>query len=493
MTSVMRRERSLLDALGQADDRARVGPMYGRASAEHRAQPVRRHAEHDHVGAGARLLERRGRAQRVGQARCRAGSRGSRGRSSICAASSARRAHNMVGALPATIAATAVPHDPAPTTATRVTPVLRCAPAVSGIAPPPRVVARRRALRVDLARARDALDDRVHDPIGRRRFTCSSGSSDDRLADHRDLRRRPTASAACGPSSGSGACPTAHRRDRRRRPRCASRAVPDLPAIGSRSCEIVPSGNTPTHSPRCERVDRGVERVGRVGPARAAPGIWCAARSSGPSPGLSNSSALARNRTCRPRRSATYASVSGSRYETWLLARITGPGVGMWSAPSIVQRKPYRNQGENTPFATEYTGSTLGSIRRPCRPGAFPTPRASSSRCGRSRWARRGSRTRSTTTRAEALARTMAERVVAAAGTATGRDRLERARSRSRGRARSVSHVVDDPGSLDARRRRGPRVGARPRPRRASSSCTPTFRSRRRSTRSPTTAPRRSR
>ena len=30
---------------------------------------------------------------------------------------------------------------------------------------------------------------------------------------------------------------------------CASRAVPDLPAIGSRSSEIVPSGNTVTHSP----------------------------------------------------------------------------------------------------------------------------------------------------------------------------------------------------------------------------------------------------
>ena len=46
-----------------------VGPMNGARVGEHRAQAVRRHAEHDHVGVGARLLERRGRVQRVGQAR----------------------------------------------------------------------------------------------------------------------------------------------------------------------------------------------------------------------------------------------------------------------------------------------------------------------------------------------------------------------------------------------------------------------------------------
>ena len=40
--------------------------------------------------------------------------------------------------------------------------------------------------------------------------------------------------------------------------------MPDLPAIGSRSSEIVPSGNTAMHSPRAQRLDRGVERVHRV-------------------------------------------------------------------------------------------------------------------------------------------------------------------------------------------------------------------------------------
>ena len=77
-----------------------------------------------------------------------------------------------------------------------------------------------------------------------------------------------------------------------------------------------------------------------------------------------------------------------------------GPIVGMWCAPSIVQCRPHRSQGQKTPFATEYTGSTLGSIRTPCRPGALPTPRASLSRCGRLHWARCGSRTHSTTTHA---------------------------------------------------------------------------------------------
>ena len=47
---------------------------------------------------------------------------------------------------------------------------------------------------------------------------------------------------------------------------------------------------------------------------------------------------------------------------------------------------------------------------------------------------------------------------------------------------------VDDPGSLDARRRRGPRMGTRSRAWRESSSCTATCRTRRRSTTSPATA-----
>ena len=44
----------------------------------------------------------------------------------------------------------------------------------------------------------------------------------------------------------------------------ASRAVPVLPTMGSRSSEIVPSGKTATHSPARERVLGGLERSGRA-------------------------------------------------------------------------------------------------------------------------------------------------------------------------------------------------------------------------------------
>ena len=94
-------------------------------------------------------------------------------------------------------------------------------------------------------------------------FTCSSGSTVTGspttavwATPQRQCGLRPLNMMRCEPHSPTGVTATP-------RPR-ASRAVPDLPAIGSRSIEIVPSGNTATHSPAAERVDRGVERVDRV-------------------------------------------------------------------------------------------------------------------------------------------------------------------------------------------------------------------------------------
>ena len=53
---------------------------------------------------------------------------------------------------------------------------------------------------------------------------------------------RPFIMMRCEPHNPTGRTPTPDAR--------ARRAVPDLPAIGSRSSEIVPSGNTAMHSPR---------------------------------------------------------------------------------------------------------------------------------------------------------------------------------------------------------------------------------------------------
>ena len=139
-----------------------------------------------------------------------------------------------------------------------------------------------------------------------------------------------------------------------------------------------------------------------------------------PEPGLSNSSALARNRTRRPRRSATHASVSGSRYETWLLARIDrARASGCAPRPRSSTASPHRRPGQNTPFATEYTG-VHGSVAyaAPCRPGAVPTTAGvvvplRSFALGKARLAA----ALDDDARA-ALARAMAERVVAAAGRA---------------------------------------------------------------------------
>jgi hypothetical protein len=286
ITSVMRAQRSLLDALGETHDgclaftcRARLG--------EHRAQSVRRHREHDHVGRAARFGEISGRPQLSGSGMSRRVV-GVLVVVSIALASSGRRAHNTVGSLPATIAATAVPHEPAPMTATRVMPTAGACGRFR-ISATTRVFARLAARRIDLARACDALDDGSHHALGRllhvlvgparsaRRPRPSAGPPlPVRLA---ALRQDPVR-----PHRPTGVIATSDRR---------AGAVPDLASIGSRSWEIVPSGNTPMHSPRASASTAAVS----ASPASERPrrtGIWCAARSSEPEHALLEELDLAR-------------------------------------------------------------------------------------------------------------------------------------------------------------------------------------------------------
>ena len=379
----------------------RRGRCAGRASASTARRPCDGTAITTTSAPRARLGEVGGRVQARRAARCRAGSRGSRASASMRAGElgAARPQHGR--RVPATIAATAVPHEPAPTTATRVTRVLPVRARGLGIAPPPRRRRPRRSCRVDLAGPGDALDDRGHDPIGR-------------LAS----RARRAASTIGSPTTA--VCATPH---------C--------------QCGLAALGEDPVRSPQPDRRDRHAAHA-----ARAAPCPTCRPSARGPA----RSCPRGTRRRTRRRASASTAAVervggvgaapadrdlvrgAQQRAEHRLVEQlglgeephVPAAAVGdvrerqrveirhvvaredhrarrrdVARAPSIVQRRPHRNQGQNTPFATEYTGSTLGSIRRPCRPGAFPTPQASSSRCGRSHSARPASRTRSTTTRAE--------------------------------------------------------------------------------------------
>src|SRR4051812_7476650 len=230
---------------------------------------------------------------------------------------------------------------------------------------------------------------------------------------------------------------------------CASRAVPDFPTIGSRSSEIVPSGKTVTHSPRpsastAASSDDAASEVPRL------TGIWCAPRRIVPSGRFSNSSALARNRTRRWRWSARYASTSGSRYETWLLARITGPRTGIVCAPSIVHRMPNRSGGHSNERAATYIASTVGSIRslmvadasRLARAGVVIPIRAFA--VGKARL----SETLDDAPRAE-LAERMADQVLAAARPLPVVVVSSAEDVRAWGDRHRVD-VIDDPGGLDA-------------------------------------------
>src|SRR5690349_23993405 len=116
----------------------------------------------------------------------------------MCSANAPRRAQRIVGALPATIAATAVPHEPAPTTATRL---MRLRPARGssrappvrarrlGIAPPPVVLAAE-SRGIQLTRPRDALDDPRHHPVGRLLHVLV-GPRRDRRSHYRGLCNAP--------------------------------------------------------------------------------------------------------------------------------------------------------------------------------------------------------------------------------------------------------------------------------------------------------------
>ena len=123
-------------------------------------------------------------------------------------------------------------------------------------------------LRIDLTRPGDARCDRamirsrgrVDVVVGRRRAPVARRRRIS-ATPHRHVGFRPLNMMRCAPQSPTGVTGTPAR--------SARRAVPVLPAIGSRSSEMVPSGNTATHSPRAQRVDRGVERTGRRRRSRA--------------------------------------------------------------------------------------------------------------------------------------------------------------------------------------------------------------------------------
>ena len=117
-----------------------------------------------------------------------------------------------------------------------------------------------------------------------------------------------------------------------------------------------------------------------------------------------------------------------------------GRASGCSPRPRSSSASPQRNQGQNTPFAAEYTGSTVGSIRSPCRVDP-KTTRASSSRCGRSPRARRASPRRSPSDEREALARVDGRARRRRGRRPPGRDRVERARGRRLGAERASCDV----------------------------------------------------
>ena len=218
-------------------------------------------------------------------ARRRAGTSGSRARRGSARRAPARRAHNVVATFPAAIAATAVPHDPAPTHGDAGHAGLRCAFARLGLAPPPPVFARRRSLRIDRACPRDAVGDRVHD--AQRRVAHALVCADrHRFADDRDLGDAPREMRACGPSSSAGAFPTSPTGmiGYRRTPARAAR----FPTC--RASARGPRRSCLRGTPRRIHPGRSAATAADSAPAESAvpryTGIWCAARSSAPSAGI---------------------------------------------------------------------------------------------------------------------------------------------------------------------------------------------------------------
>ena len=342
--------------------------------------------------------------------------------------------------------------------------VLRCVSAVSGSRHHHSSSSRGHG-RVDLTGARDTIDDGGHHAIGRllhvlvrARARCGSPITAVCATPHCQCGLRPLVRIRWVPHrptgviAGSGTVREA-RGARLRRPSVRGPA------------EIVPSGNTPMHSPRSSASTASAARRRRR-PGRAA-------RGSGARPAAADRARACRR--ARPWRGSERAGRGGRRPTRASADRDTRrgcsrarpvPDVGMLCSPSIVQCRPHRNQGENTPFATEYTGSTLGSIRRPCRAGAFPNcrrRRAVAIVCARQGSPRRRARRR----RAPRVHTRDGGTVDRRGRTPSGRRRLERTRGRRVG-GRARPRRRRRPRLTRRRRGRGPEVGsgARPRPRR---------------------------
>ena len=266
-----------------ADDRPRLRPTPRATRATARRAPRRRRSV-------ARLRERRGGAQRRRAARRREGTRGSR----ACRRSPPRAP----AAAPTTPSARSGrdrrDRGPPRTRADHRNPRhadLRCVAARLGIAPPPRVVAGLGALRIDLAGARHARRDRVHDAL-RSHPHVLVGADRQRLADHRHLRDTPLPARLAALHQDAVRPPQTDRHDGNARLLREARGA-RLPAHRLEVERDRAFGKHRDALAAPQRVDGGRERLGRVGRPRFT-GIWCAARSSEPSTVSSNSSALAR-------------------------------------------------------------------------------------------------------------------------------------------------------------------------------------------------------
>src|SRR5919106_1215662 len=94
--------------------------------------------------------------------------------------------------------------------------------------------------------------------------------------------------------------------------------------------------------------------TGPVSPLPRSTGIWCACVRTKRRKGFFQSSDLAKKRHFRPERSIMYAWQSGSKYEIWLQATMTGPERGMLFVPSSRQRKTSFRNGTSDARATAY-------------------------------------------------------------------------------------------------------------------------------------------
>ena len=208
ITSVIRAQRSLLDALGQAHDRGTGPRRAARASASTARSPC--------DGTRAR--------------RTSAPAHASSSDAVACSAAGQRDAGQVVGVLVSVVdlrrelgaprpqrgrrrSGRRSPPPPCPTIRRRrPRPASRRSPVRARRLRDRATTTRRRPARAAAGRSRaPARRTRRSRPSAGRCvcFTCSPGAEHDRLADHGGLRDPPLPSAACGPSSGSGAFPTA--------------------------------------------------------------------------------------------------------------------------------------------------------------------------------------------------------------------------------------------------------------------------------------------